>query len=306
MSDVESAGDPWTVGRLLGWTRRHFQEHGLDAPRLCAEILLAYAMGCERIELYTRHDSVPGEAALQKFRLAVKEAAGGRPIAHLTGVKEFFSLEFDVTPDVLIPRPETELLVERAIHLVRHEDRDADSILDLCTGSGCIAIALAKNLSGVSIFASDVSEVALEIARRNAGRHDVLEAIEFRAGDMFEPWSPDRRFDVIVSNPPYVAESEAGDLPVTVRDYEPHAALFAGHDGLDLLRRLIAEAQQHLEPGGHLLTEVGHDQSVKVRNLLDESVWSDIVAYRDTLRHERVVHARRRDRPPDAAVEGAS
>jgi release factor glutamine methyltransferase len=292
MSTARTEDDPWTVSRLLEWTRTFFQQHGVESPRLCAEILLAHAMGCERIELYTRHQSVPGENVLARFRAAVKEAAAGRPIAHLTGAKEFFSLEFKVTPDVLIPRPETEVLVERVIHLVRHGGDEIRSILDVGTGSGCIAISLAKNLPHVALFACDVSGPAIEVARRNAQRHRVPDRITFRLGDLFEPWEPKRLFDVIVSNPPYVAESEAASLPVNVRDFEPHAALFAGADGLDLLRRLIGGAPRHLAPDGHLLTEIAYNQAVAVRGLLDETVWRDIVTYSDDLGHERVVHAR--------------
>jgi release factor glutamine methyltransferase len=294
MSTARTDDDPWTVSRLLEWTRTFFQQHNVESPRLCAEILLAHAMGCERIELYTRHQSVPDQNVLARFRAAVKEAAAGRPIAHLTGTKEFFSLEFEITPDVLIPRPETEVLVERVIHLVRHGGDEIRSILDVGTGSGCIAVSLAKNLPHVALFACDVSEPAIEVARRNAQRHGVLDRIGIRLGDLFEPWEPRRCFDMIVSNPPYVAESEAADLPVNVRDFEPRVALFAGPDGLDVLRRLIGEAPRHLEPGGHLIAEMAYNQSAAVRSLLDETVWRDIVTYRDDLGHQRVVHARRR------------
>ncbi len=292
MSGADPRNEPWTVTRLLDWTRAYFEKHGVDSPRLCAEILLAHAMGCERIELYTRHDAVPAEEALRTFRTAIAEAATGRPIAYLTGSKEFFSLSFEVTPDVLIPRPETEVLVERAIHLVRHAGGRIQSILDVGTGSGCIAISLAKHLADVLICASDISKAALEVARRNAERHGLLQRIEFRVSNLFAALEADRRFDMIVSNPPYVAESEAESLPANVRDFEPRVALFAGEDGLAVVRRLITEAPRHLSPGGHMLTEVAYDQSAAVRDLLDESVWSDIVTYRDMLQHERVVHAR--------------
>jgi release factor glutamine methyltransferase len=294
MSGTGSESAPWTIARLLNWTQEYFARHGVESPRLCAEILLAHTLGCERIELYTRYELIPGADVLAKFRAAVKEAAAGRPIAHLTGAKEFFALKFEITPDVLIPRPETEVLIERVIHLVRHGGESTETILDVGTGSGCIAISLAKNLPAVFVAASDVSEAALKVARRNAERHGVLERIELRQGDLFEAWEPDRQFDIIVTNPPYVAESEAASLPTHVRDFEPRVALFAGEDGLDILRRLIAEAPRHLKPGGHLLTEVAHNQASAVRALLDESAWCDTVTYRDTLRHERVVHARRR------------
>jgi release factor glutamine methyltransferase len=259
---------------------------------LCAEILLAYALGCERIELYTRHELVPGEAVLAQFRSAVREATAGKPIAYLIGKKEFFALDFEVTPDVLIPRPETEVLVERTIALARKGEERVKSILDIGTGSGCIAVSLARHLPNVSVSASDVSPAALEVARRNARQHGLLERVEFRAGDLFAAWPAEQRFDVIVSNPPYVATADAPSLPATVRDYEPAVALFAGDDGLSVVRRLLAEAPRHLRPGGHLLAEVAYNQSAVVRELLDESVWSQIVTYRDALGHERVIHAR--------------
>jgi release factor glutamine methyltransferase len=292
MNRAETNGGVWTVARLLKWTREYFTKHSLESPRLCAEILLAHAMGCQRIELYTRYESVPDPDVLQTFRTAIAQAATGQPIAYLTGTKEFFALPFEVTPDVMIPRPETEVLVERTIDLAKRGEPNVHAILDVGTGSGCIAISLAKNLPDASICGSDIDPAAIAVARRNAERLGVRERIEFRTGDLFEPWEPNRRFDAIVGNPPYIAESEAASLPANVRDFEPHAALFAGSDGLDVLRRLIAEAPPHLRSGGHLLTEVAYDQSSAVRGLLDEAGWCDIVTYRDELGHERVVHAR--------------
>lgn len=283
---------------MLGWTREYLQRHGVESPRLCAEILLAHALGCERIELYTRHEYVPPRGALTTFREHVREAAAGRPIAYLTGTKEFFALPLRVTPDVLIPRPETEVLVERTIHLVRHSAGAVGSLLDVGTGSGCVAIALARHLPDVRIGASDVSEAALAVARNNATRLGVADRIEFRCGDLLAPWSGSGPFDVIVSNPPYVAADEAAALPVTVRDYEPHEALFGGADGLEVIRRLATESPAHLGEGGHLLIEVAYDQSPRVRALLDESGWNAIVAYKDALQFERVIHARRPAREP--------
>ncbi len=289
---------PWTVQRLLAWTREHFQRNRIESPRLCAEILLAHALQCERIRLYTRFEEVPGEEALTRFRALVREAAAGRPIAYLIGTKEFFSLPFEVTPDVLIPRPETEILVERTIDLVRKSAPLVRSILDLGTGSGCIAVSLARHLPEVRLSASDVSPPALELARRNAKRHGVAERIEWRAGDLFAPWRDGESgaptmFDAIVSNPPYVATAPGTPLAQDVRAFEPHVALFAGPDGLDLIRRIAAEAPAHVAPGGHLLMELAFDQAPAVRGLLAGNGWRDIVGYRDAAGHERVIHARR-------------
>ncbi len=257
---------------------------------MCAEIMLAHAMGSERIGLYTHYEDLPDEPVRARFRELVKEAGGGRPIAYLTGSKEFFSLPFEVSPDVLIPRPETEILVERTIDLVRKAP-DLRDILDLGTGSGCIAVSLARHLPGVRVCASDISEAALAVARRNAERHAVTDRIEFRCGDLLAPWMPLPAFDVVVCNPPYVATVGA-PVAKDVLDFEPHGALLAGSEGLDVIRRVISEAPTALRAGGHLLMEMGFDQASAVRDLLAQGDWQAIVMYRDGAGHERVVHAR--------------
>jgi release factor glutamine methyltransferase len=316
MNAASAETGPWTVGRLLAWTRDYLQRRAVESPRLCAELLLAHAIGCDRIHLYTRYDAVPDEQVLQRLRAAVREAANGRPVAYLTGTKEFFSLSFEVTPDVLIPRPETEILVERTIDLVRRSGGRLRRILDLGTGSGCIAVSLARNLPEVELFASDISEPALAIARRNAERHGVVSRITFAQGDLFAPWktltsAADQPvqgsaatpvFDIIVCNPPYVATREGTPIDPSVRRYEPAIALFAGPDGLDLIRRIVAEAPAWLVWGGHLLLEIAFDQSAKVRALLEESgEFAEIAAYRDQAGHDRVIHARRRPETPVGA-----
>jgi release factor glutamine methyltransferase len=308
MGAAPDAG-PWTVARLLAWTREYLTRYQVESPRLCSEILLAHALGCERLRLFTQYESVPADEALAKFRTAVKQAAAGQPIAYLTGVKEFFALTFEVTPDVLIPRPETEILVERLVHLARHgglglaslsgaapQQSDAAPparVLDLCTGSGCIAVALAKHLPQTAIAASDISAAALAVAQRNATRHAVADRITFASGDLFAPWDGAAPFDALVSNPPYIAETEWATLPRNVREHEPRAALAGGPDGLDVIRRIIAEAPRHLAAGGHLLLEIGHTQAPLVTALLDGPEWRDIVTYRDGGGHQRVIHARR-------------
>lgn len=288
-----SAAEPWTVARLLDWTRKHFAERGLDAPRLCAELLLANAMGCERIRLYTRFGETPGEDVLRMFREHVRQAAAGKPIAYLIGHKEFFSLPFVVTPDVLIPRPETEILVERTIAQLR-DAVGPRRILDLGTGSGCIAIALARHLPQATICASDVSAAAVTVALQNAERLGVADRIDIRTGDLFAPWcaAGQEPFDVIVSNPPYVATVGAPVEP-SVRAHEPRLALFAGDDGLDIIRRILNEGPPRLRPGGHLLVEIAYDQAGPVRSLVENRGWQTLATYRDGAGHERVVHLRR-------------
>ncbi len=288
---------PWTVARLLSWTREYFTRGGVESPRLCAELLLAHAMGCERIHLYTRHDEVPAEQILAPFRELVREAARGVPIAYLVGTKEFFSLPFSVTRDVLIPRPETEILVERTINLVRSAGPANARIIDLGTGSGCIAISLARHLPEARLCASDVSEEALTVARRNAETLDVAQRVELRAGDLFTPWciadDEPALFDIIVCNPPYVATSGA-PIDKSVREHEPAGALFAGNDGMEIIRRVLAEAPQHLVAGGHLLLEMAFDQGQRVREQCTSGgYWEKVVTYRDGAGHERVLHAQR-------------
>lgn len=289
----DEANDSWTVRRLLEWTRAYFEEKQLDAPRLSAEILLASAMDCPRIALYTRYDEQPAPEQRRRFRELVQQAGDGRPIAYLTGVKEFFSLPMFVDESVLIPRPETEILVERTIHLARHAQRRVRRILDLGTGSGCIAVALAVHLPEAQIAASDVSDAAIAVARRNAETHGVAERIEFRSGDLFAPWRDDDPFDVILSNPPYVADRDASSLPRNVRDFEPHTALFGGANGLEMIRRIAEEAPARLAADGDLMIEIAYDQASAARAALDAAGWRSIVSYRDLARHERVLHARR-------------
>ncbi|TWT44325.1 Release factor glutamine methyltransferase [Phycisphaerae bacterium RAS1] len=288
---------PWTVARLLAWTREHFERQQIESPRLCAEILLAHALGCPRIQLFTQYERVPDANALAGFREHVKAAAGGTPVAYLVGSKEFFSLPLKVGPDVLIPRPETEILVERAIALVRKgEAPAAPAILDVGTGSGCIAIALARHLREARLIAVDISAAALRVAAENAVRHEVNSRVEFVLGDCFDHWTPadpqrPTRFDIIVSNPPYIAQNIAATLPRNVRDFEPHAALFGGVDGLEVIRRLIVAAPQHLRCGGHLLMEVAYDQAEAVRGLLPAASWHGVETFKDGGGHPRVVHA---------------
>ena len=281
----------WTVARLLAWTREYLERQGLETPRLCAELLLAHALGCDRIRLFTQHERIPDDAVLRSFRGLVKEAATGRPIAYLLERKDFFSLPFRVTPAVLVPRPETETLVERVIEQAR--GRGAVRIVDIGTGSGCIALALARHLPDAKIHASDVSEAALDVARQNAAALGLTERVEFRLGDLVAPWRNAQLFDLLVSNPPYVGLRERGELPANVRDFEPATALFGGEDGLDFYRRLAVDAATCLSTDGAALLEVGAGQAPEVAALFAAEGWADIVTYKDTLRHDRVVHARR-------------
>lgn len=247
--------DQWTVGRLLTWTAGWLGEKGSDSPRLDAEVLLAHVRGCQRILLYATFDEVVPDDQRGRFRELVKRRAAGEPVAYLVGSREFFSLPFAVSPAVLVPRPETEGLVVRGIDLVK--SAPAPRIVDVGTGSGAIAVALAKQLPRATVAATDVSAAALEVARGNAARHGVAERIAFVESDLLGAASLAGPWSLIVSNPPYVREDEFANLPRDVRDYEPRTALVAGPRGVEVIERLAAEATERLEPGGWLLIEAG-------------------------------------------------
>ena len=295
--EASSGADVWTVQRLLAWTRGYFERAGLDQPRLCAELLLAHALGCRKIDLYTRFDAVPTEQQRARFRELIRAAAKGTPIAYLIGRKEFYSLEFEVTPAVLIPRPETELLVERVISFCRRQDRPSWNILDVGTGSGCIAVAISKNFSDARVIATDISAGALEVAARNVEKHQLHERIELLQGDLFEPLVRQldvTEFDLIVCNPPYVSSAEYETLARNVRDYEPESALLAGADGLDIYRRLIEKVDQFLKPSAALMLEIGYAQGPAVRELLERTgAFPEIKIEKDSHDNDRVVTARK-------------
>lgn len=284
--------DPWTIQRLMEWTRQFFQRKGVDEPRLATELLLAHALGLRKIDLYTRYTQVVPDAPLAAFRELVRRAAEHEPIAYLVGYREFFSLPFKVTRDVLIPRPETETLVAEVIAQARQSGRAPTSlrILDIATGSGCIAIALARHLAGATVIATDVSEPALAVARENAQANGV--SVDTRLGSLYDPAAGEAPFDFICSNPPYIAEADVAKLPANVRDFEPRLALTAGADGLSVIRPLLAGAADRLAPGGMLLVEVAFDQAGRIVPLAAATPGlADVRTIKDSLGHERVVVA---------------
>jgi release factor glutamine methyltransferase len=285
--------EPWTIGRLLNWTTDFLRQKGADSPRLDAEVLLAFARQCKRIELYTAFEEVAPDDLREKFRALVKERAAGKPVAYLVGQREFFSLPLEVTPDVLIPRPETELLVVRALDLLK-QNPALTAVADVGTGSGAVAVALAKHAKTATVAAIDVSPAALEVARRNAQRHGVDGRVEFFEGDLLTAIPSERQFDLIVSNPPYVTSGEMAALPADVRQYEPTLALDGGPQGTTVIERLLPQAVERLRPGGWLLVEIGPSIAARVEGLLDSTpglVRSPTL--KDSNHLPRVVQARR-------------
>lgn len=286
-----SKTERWTVGKLLTWTTDFLAQRGSESPRLDAEVLLAHARGCSRIALYTDYgDEVP-EDERAGFREMIRRRAEGAPVAYLVGHKEFFSLEFAVSPAVLIPRPESEFVVMECLDLAKQYAEPR--IADVGTGSGNIVVAVAKHLPKARLTALDLNPDALEIARRNAATHDVADRTDFVESDLFAALDPAIRFDFVLSNPPYVATDEWDPLPPGVRDYEPRIALDGGRQGLEVVERLIRQARERLEPGGHLILEIGAPQEGSVRDLIERHE-GFVLAHtvHDYSGHPRVVRAR--------------
>jgi release factor glutamine methyltransferase len=288
--------EDWTVGRLLTWTTDYLKRQGSESPRLDAEVLLAKARGCQRIELYTAFNDLVADEIRTAFRELVKRRAGGEPVAYLVGYREFYSLAFEVTPDVLIPRPETEDLVMRVVDLCKNRSADnAPRIADVGTGTGAIAVSGARHVAGSQWTAIDISPAALDVARRNAARHQVAERVEFIEGDLLASLPPDVLFDIVVSNPPYVSRSEWEALKTDVRDHEPYQALVAGETGTEIIARLIPQAADRLRPGGWLLIEISPMIEAAVTRLLQaEPRFEPPAIHKDTAHHPRIAQARRK------------
>jgi release factor glutamine methyltransferase len=289
------AGEQWTVLKLIDWTREYFARSGLEEPRLAAEILLADVLGCERVRLYARYDEPVAAEPRGAFRELVRRAAAGEPIAYLTGRKEFYSLSFKVTPDVLIPRPETELLVDAALEVARAADGPV-RLWDLCTGSGCVPVAAARYAPNLTALASDISEAALAVAAANVAAHQLDDRIRLERADLFDAAAEatgQEGFHVITANPPYVSEGDYEDLSPQVRR-EPAVALRAGADGLEVIRAIAAGAAGRLAPGGTLAVEIGMGQADAVHDLLTEAGgYEDIRFRKDPAGIERTAVARR-------------
>lgn len=279
-----------TVGDAIAWgaSRLDESEHGGRHTRQDSTLLLRHVLGLSQTEIITERERPLTREETERFNAAIRERAKGKPIQYTTGRQEFFGLPFRVTPDVLIPRPETEHLVEAAIERMR--EHAAPRIADVGTGSGCIAIALARALPLASVTALDISSAALEVARENARRNDVENQIRFVESDLLSAVQSER-FDAVVSNPPYVGLSERKSLPVEVRDYEPATALFAGRTGLELYQRLIVEAAVALSSNGWLLIEIGHGQRDAIAALLRD--WSAVQFIDDLQKIPRVTIARK-------------
>lgn len=261
--------EEWTIGRLLTWTADYLKKQGADSPRLDAEVLLAHARGCQRIELYTAFGELAAEPLRNAFRELVKRRAQGTPVAYLVGRREFYSLSFQVGPAVLIPRPETEFVVIEVLDRLKANKLAAPRIADVGTGSGAIAVSVAKHAPEARITAVDISPAALEVAARNVAEHGVGERVELVESDLLSALPADRKFDIVASNPPYVTEAEYATLDKDVKDHEPRLALVGGAAGTEIIARLAREAADRLEVGGWLIMEISPMILEKVKAVVE-------------------------------------
>ena len=263
---------PLTIAEAILEASQVLRESGVPEPRREAGSLLSFVAGRDRTFLIAHAEHVLTEVELHDFRNVIQRRASGEPQQYITGTQDFFNRQFKVTPDVLIPRPETELLVDAALKLI--EPESASKICDVGTGSGCIAITLLCERANAHAMALDISEAALSIAYSNAKAHDVTERIELVVSDCFEKVPMSASFDMVVSNPPYVSADALVGLQREVKDHEPLVALSPGEDGMSIIRKLLTESPKHLVQQGYLIMEIGFDQSEKLRRMIDPTIWT--------------------------------
>jgi release factor glutamine methyltransferase len=284
---VTSDPEAWSVRRVLGWAAEDLKRRGNEQGRLDAELLLGRVLKLDRIGLIMQAERPLSATELGGFRELFKRRRNGEPVAYLLGEREFYGIALRVDSRVLIPRPDSECLVEVALERTRERSM-LGSALDLCTGSGCIAIAFARTRPTWSVTACDISADALEVARDNAHRTGAIRNLRFFEGSLFGPVQG-QRFDLITANPPYIASAEVAELPPDVRDFEPRLALDGGADGLDFVRQIAAQAQAAMTPGALLALEIGWDQGEAARGILNQHGFTHVELARDLAGRERVV-----------------
>lgn len=290
--------DTWTILKLIRWTAERFKKEGLDTPRLDAEVLLAEILGVKRVDLYIHFDQPLQPGELARFKKLIQRRLKREPVAYIIGKREFWSLPFKVTPDVLIPRPETEFLVAEALNVLSPQGKAGGQvrILEIGTGSGAISVALAKELPGASLIATDLSRETLAIAADNARQNGVTGQIRFLPGDLFDAAKKEEKFDLILTNPPYIPADQWPSLMPEVRDFEPRVALDGGADGLSFFRRALPKVAGFLNPGSWFLSEIGAGQDQKVRQIAQENPDLEAFAFiKDLAGIKRVFKARKRD-----------
>jgi release factor glutamine methyltransferase len=289
----------WTIGELLKVSADYLKQKGIDSPRLSAEILLAHQLHLTRVKLYLQYDQPLTEQEVEGYRSLIRRRLSREPVQYITGTQEFWSMEFVVNPSVLIPRPETEVLVEQAVALRRENpslQEKGVNLLDLGTGCGALAVALACEFEKASIYASDLSEEALRVARQNAERHGVMDRIDFRCGDLFTPFAGKAaRFDMILTNPPYIPTKALETLSPEVRDHEPRSALDGRDQGMYYVTRILKEAAGYLVPGGWILMEMDPEQTPQAIRVIEETgQFTEHRRIQDYSHRYRVVRARKK------------
>ena len=297
MVEIENMENGWTVAKILRWAEQDLSNHRVPDPYIEAEYLLAHVLGCNRKDLLIHPERVLTSDEMKRFRGFIERRGRREPVQYIIGEVEFRGLLFKVNRDVLIPRPETELLVEEAINSIEGRDVSGQgkdiTVIDLCTGSGCIAISIAREFPYSRVYAVDISEGAIDVARENAERYGVGDRIIFLPGDMYEAIEPlglDGEIDLIISNPPYVSLNEMAQLQPEIREYEPESSLYGGEDGLDFYRSIIDEAPFYLSNGGLLIMETGYRQAERVKDLIEqEDVFEHIEVKKDLAGIERLI-----------------
>lgn len=280
----------WTIGKILNWTSEYFQKNNIDSPRLDAEVLLSHVLKKQRIYLYVHFDQPLNSEELAAYRECIKKRVRRMPVAYIIGSREFMGLDFKVTEATLIPRPDTEILVEAAIERLKQMGDVELRIADIGTGSGAICLSLLHYVENLTAVTVDISEAAIEVAKENAKDLGVAERIEFLRGDLVSPLQNKGKFNAILSNPPYIPKRVIEGLEPEVRGYEPMSALDGGADGLDFYRRLLSSAGNFLADGGFLAVEIGIDQAEALRQMAQRNlIWKRVEVLKDLAGIERCV-----------------
>lgn len=291
MSEISQRNDRWTIKDVLEWTTAYFRKKGIKSPRLDAEVLLAKALDADRLRLYLDFDRPLSEEERARFRNLVRRRVGREPVAYIVGKREFWSLSFRTVPGVLVPRPETEVLVEVVLDEIRRAQHPR--VLELGTGSGAVAVSILHENPDACVVATDISGLALQTAASNARDLHLRDRLNLVGSNLFDAVAAKKEFDVVCSNPPYIPTGTISHLDPEVRDFEPSSALDGGADGLDIIRRIVAQAGSYLKESGALVMEVGDDQAASVRRLLAAAGFAEIGTYRDLAGMERVVKGSR-------------
>ena len=291
MQNPIQRSNKWTILEIINWSTDYFKSHQIDSPRTTSELFLAHVLHLRRIDLYLRYDQPLTEDELSRYKALIKKRIKREPVAYILGTREFWSLELDVSPHTLIPRPDTECLVESALtFLPKAEEKGRYHVVDLGTGSGAIILALAKERPGHHFLAVDRSLEALKVAKQNAAKHGLEKEVDFFNGEWLTLFKPRPVFDLIVSNPPYIPTEVLSTLQPEVVDFEPAGALDGGEDGLKCLKQIIGDAHLFLKPAGLLLLEIGFDQKEDIETFIIECGHYDHVDfYKDYGGHNRVV-----------------